>query len=227
MTGMANIAYVSGYREQCGKRAVVFAPENLQEKKTLLLRDGYTAARRRYAAVVEQCHLHTSETVVFDPSGMEVYRYRNLDDDCEFIEMIRHGNGHLYLLFRVDLHGYGVFDLTDKKEFLYVPEEGFIWTGVHHNPENDVLAVSGCFWACPNGLHLLDFKNPLQETKWVDAQEALDGGYDRYDSVEFIRWAQGALIVEAYEIMEENGKWTSAPKELVIDEKEYRAWLRA
>jgi hypothetical protein len=168
MTDMTNIADAPDYREQCKNRAIVFAPENFQETETLLLQEGYTATRRCYAAVVKKCHLSASETVVFDPFAVEVYRYRNLDDDGEFIEMIRHGNGHLYLVFRVDLYGYGVFDLTDKKEFLHVPKgpESFIWTKAHHNPGNDVLAVSGCFWGCPFGLHLLDFKNPLQETKW-------------------------------------------------------------
>lgn len=61
----------------------------------------------------------------------------------------------------------------------------------------------------------------------MDVLESLDGGYDRYDCVDFIRWEQGALVVEAGEIIAENGKLTLAPRKLAIAEKAYRAWLHA
>jgi hypothetical protein len=66
-----------------------------------------------------------------------------VDDDgaFQFPYLIQHSNGHLYLLFRVGLYGYGVFGFMDKKEFLHVPKdpESFIWTDAHYNPANDML----------------------------------------------------------------------------------------
>jgi len=170
----------------------------------------------------------SSETVLFAPSGAEVYRWRNLDDDGEFTEIIHHSDGRLYLLFRIDLYGYGVYDLTGQREFFYIPDEKetFIWTDVHYNPVNDRLAVGGCFWACPNGIHLLDFSEPMRETAWVDVLWELDGGYDTRDMLDFIRWEGSSLILESDdEILEENGKRITRRIELIIPEEQYSAWF--
>ena len=41
-------------------------------------------------------------------------------------------------------------------------EEVFIWTGADYDPHTDLLAVTGCIWACPYSTIVLDFSCPLQ-----------------------------------------------------------------
>jgi hypothetical protein len=115
-----------------------------------------------------------------------------------------------------------------KKKFFYVPKgpESFIWTDVHYNPQNNILAVSGCFWACPYGLILLDFSNPMAETKWVDVLENLDGVYDLYDGLDFVSWEDEKLIVKADKIVEVDGTETVVPVEIKINKTQYSKWLK-
>ena len=69
-----------------------------------------------------------------------------------------------------------------------------------------MLAVEGCYWACPFGLHLVDFSEPMRESKWVDVIDLLDGDYDNYDGAEFVRWDGGALVLKADRLVEKDGK---------------------
>ena len=220
---MKNIAYTVEYKTKHKQYEAVFIPENLKETEQFKIEHGYHAERKQYAGEVNGFNIQTSETVVFSPDNSEVYRYRNIDDNAEFITLIHHSNGRKYLIFRIDLYGYGVFDLADKKEFFFIPDEPetFIWTQVYYNPANDMLAVSGCIWACPFSLILLDFKDPMAETKWVDIHIKLDSGYEKYDDIDFVRWDKTALIVKAEEIIIVDGEEKSVQKEFMIEETQY------
>jgi hypothetical protein len=227
---MANIAYTEEYLSNRKKFGILFSSGYFKSEKSFALPEGYSATTKSYAGKLGEYHMTVSETAIFDPSGAEVYRFQNMDDGGEFLDLIRHGNGHFYLLFRIDLYGYGVYDLSQKTAFFHVPKEPetFIWTDVHYNPGNDMLAVGGCFWACPNGVHLLSFKNPMKETPWVDVIEMLDGdynGYDTYDGMDFERWDGNTLIVKADELSESNGKTITMPKRMEIEESRYLRWL--
>jgi len=217
---MTNIAFTSGYKERRKKLDAELVPENLNERKKLEIAEGYSAERSLYSSNI-------GETIVYSPDGLEIYRYQSHDVSGDFLTLIDHSNGRKYLIFRIDLYGYGVFDIMDKKEFFHIPKESetFIWTEVFYNPLNDVLAVDGCFWACPYGINLLDFKNPMAETKWIDIHDKL---YPRFEScidIDFIRWDGTLLIVKAYEVTELDGIEKETPRELIIDEARYMEWL--
>jgi hypothetical protein len=239
---MTNVAYTKAYRERYKQCEFLFAPECKKESKTISLDYGYAIKRAEFQGKIAYVYpndfyyeewrgksieldMSGYEDTVVDVSGAEVYRYRNLDDDgaSQFPYLIRHSNGRLYLIFRAELYGYCVFDFADKKEFCHVPkaQESFIWTDVHYNPANDTLAVGGCFWACPSGLQLLDFHNPLQETAWIDVAEAF--GYDVCGDVYFARWEGAALIVNVD--WRSDGKFAGRPKETRIEEAEYAKWF--
>ena len=219
---MTNIAYTPEYQAQRQKWAAVFAPENLQDTEEFTFEGGYALTRHNYFCKIEEYHITGSETIVV-LEGEEIYRWRNTDNSGEFVELIRHSNGRSYLLFRIDLYGYGVFDLTDRKDFFYIPKvaETFIWTDVHYCPQSDMLAVDGCYWACPNGVHLVEFSDPMRESTWVDVIKLLDGDYDTYDGAEFARWDGDALVVKADRLLEQDGKWTTVPEEISIAREKY------
>lgn len=75
------------------------------------------------------------------------------------------GEGAEYLLCGEDYQGYLVVDLLSASVGIEFPESGydgvgFCWTAVHPSPDGTVLAVEGCYWACPYELVFLDFSNP-------------------------------------------------------------------
>ena len=158
----------------------------LQLKRWANNMEQYRIERSYYKTEEDGEKLWGAETTILDETGATIYQYRTDDDDCDFIALIQHHNGCEYFLFRTGLYGYGIYDLASKQEFFYIPDESesFIWTDIHYNPISNMLAVGGCFWACPNGVTLLDFSNPMKETEWVDVIGALDGDYDKYDGLE-------------------------------------------
>jgi hypothetical protein len=57
---------------------------------------------------------------------------------------------------------------AERKNADYFPKESldggetFIWCSVKYCAVNDVLAVDGCYWACPYGFMFYDFSNPME-----------------------------------------------------------------
>lgn len=100
---------------------------------------------------------------------------------------VEHPNGYEYLLCGEDYQGYSVLNLSTSKYLVYFPDEGykgagFCWTAVYPSPDNLVLAVEGCYWACPYELVLVDFKDPetlpYPELTRCDNLEKCDGWAD-------------------------------------------------
>ena len=46
-------------------------------------------------------------------------------------------------------------------------EEVFIWTSADYDPGTDLLAVTGCIWACPYSTIVLAFSCPFQPPRRV------------------------------------------------------------
>jgi hypothetical protein len=78
---------------------------------------------------------------------------------------VDHANGNEYLLCGEDYQGYSVVNLTAGTYTTFFPEEGyrgcgFCWTAAYPSPDTLVLAVDGCYWACPYDVVLYDFRDP-------------------------------------------------------------------
>ena len=222
-----NAAYTPEYLARRRAWAGLFARDNFQEEEMVPLSGGYRLVTRSYAGVINGCRLTGSRNILWDRSGKRLGFFETHDDEGEFAEIISHRNGREYLIFRRELYGYSVLDLHSGEEFHFVPRamlegrETFIWTGVCYNPENNILAVSGCFWACPWGTLLLDFSNPMTETGWADIHAALDAGYERYDDMEFRMWRGTDLILDC------RNQRDGQVEEVVLERTAYEAWLRA
>jgi hypothetical protein len=216
---LTNIAYAAEYLDERKRFEAGFIPENKKGFESATLADGFRLDKQHYDAGPANAF----EGFLFDRDNRLVFCSKSLDDNGDSVpRMIARADGHSYFIFRADLYGYGVYDMTAKKEFRCMPKETetFIWTEVAYNPQNDILLVSGCYWACPFGVILLDFKNPLRETKWVDVFWQLDPGFNRYDEVSFVRWADNDdLILNV--LYGEPGRH----EEIVIPQEEYRKWL--
>ena len=185
--------------------------------KTENLIDGFSVNFQTFHAEINECNLFLSENTLFDQAGKAIYTWRNLDTGGEFATMFLHSNGKHYLVFRIDLYGYGVLELESGKVLNYVPaeaypedyiptetypddsegfQETFIWTEVAYDPESNLLAVSGCFWAWPYSVIIVDFSDPLSVQPvdcWLDTRDIIDPEYTNYDHTELVGWANGVL----------------------------------
>ena len=164
-----NIAHEKRYRDWRAQYDAMFAPENRspQQDEQFPLTDGYSICSKAY------CHngdfyLNGSENELLDIEGKMRYAWRNLDADGEFCSLFRHRNGKHYLIFRTELYEYSVLEVESGQEMHYVPacvhpeegqkpEEVFIWISADYDPGANLLAVTGCIWACPYSTIVLDF----------------------------------------------------------------------
>jgi hypothetical protein len=101
------------------------------------------------------------------------------------------------------LYGYSIIDLLNYKVYHYIPEESFtgheetfIWTDVLYCSKNNILAVDGCFWACPSSTYFFDFSYP-EELPYDVIYNSYDmGGEVNINSdVTPMRWNEDGTIV--------------------------------
>ncbi|MCI8303727.1 MAG: hypothetical protein HFF52_03770 [Lawsonibacter sp.] len=193
-------AQYQAYRQRCG---FVFSEEHRSELpgKTQALSGGYSVRTDYYTGHLEY-QICAARHQLLDSGGRVVYTWDNLDFDGEFCALISHANGNQYLVFREDLYGYSVLEVETGENLHYIPEkswpldgrmgqETFIWTGADYDPETNLLAVWGCYWACPGSMVFLDFSNPLSEQDcscWVEMHEMIDPDYELFDEIELVRW---------------------------------------
>ena len=100
---------------------------------------------------------------------------------------IEHPNGNEYLLCGEDYQGYSVVNLTHGTYQVYFPDEGhqgfgFCWAAVYPSPDKIILAVDGCYWACPYEVVFYDFREPdnlpYRELDRVDLLNECEGWLD-------------------------------------------------
>ena len=78
-------------------------------------------------------------------------------------------------------------------------KESFIWDGVHYLRGWDALAVSGCYWGAPNGVHLVSFAEPMsEEQRYVDVLDCIQGGYDIYEQADFAGFEGNELSLKCF-----------------------------
>lgn len=224
---MDNVAYTEVYGMYFREQEAVFRADYLQRIGTTMLSPHYYLKKRSYCGEVGKYTLHGTENELMNEAETVLYTWRNLNDDCEFCKIIEHSDGNKYLIFRSDLYRYSVLDLTAIQDFHYIPSgsfpkgETFIWTNVFYNEKNNLLAVSGCYWACPCGTLLLDFSHPMKNPGvWVDVQEQMEDGYDRYDDLDFVEWRNTELVLSAF------NNETEIKEIISITEDHYMKWLR-
>lgn len=223
---MKNVAYDKEYRQYHQKQEAVFCPDYFQHTETVILSPQYKVTERFFCGEVEGCTLQATENILLDDSGKELYQWRNIDNDSEFYKIIEHGDGCSYLIFRIDLYGYSVLNLSAMKDFHYIPSgsfpegETFIWIDVFYNQINNMLAVLGCYWACPLGVMLLDFSHPMEEPCFLaDISEHIGAQYDSDANVDFLEWHNTDLILSAVHHQ------TGTKETICLSEAEYRKWL--
>jgi hypothetical protein len=78
-----------------------------------------------------------------------------------FVE--NHPNGHDYLVCSEDTQGQTVVELDTGEKVSWVPIlAGFCWVDMTPSPSRTLIAVDGCYWACPYEIKIYDFSNPMK-----------------------------------------------------------------
>lgn len=140
--------------------------------------------------------------------GHKILEWKNTDGRSRVADIIHHADGHEYFIFDEDLYGYSVLDLGSMKSMHYIPaesyaepaqemQETFIWCDCFYDPETDLLAVDGCYWACPENVIVLDFSNPMEPVEakdWTDVYSECSARNKGVGGIEFVRWENAKLI---------------------------------
>ena len=151
----------------------------------------------------EICRLYHNEQPIFE--------WKNTDGRSRVADIIHHSDGNDYFIFDEDLYGYSVLELSSMKSMHYIPaesyaepeeatQETFIWGDCFYNPETNLLAVNGCYWACPYSVIVLDFSNPMNPIEaedWIDLHSECFVSNKDVGGIEFVQWKNSKMVCRA------------------------------
>lgn len=228
-----NVYHTPQYQKFRQEQAFLFSEDCLCQRpgKENELPQGWTVRTSRYQYQGGACRAARHQ--LLDIGGRVVYTWDNINDDGEFYQLIPHANGNHYLVFREDLYGYSVLEVETGRTMHYIPEkswpldgrqgkETFIWTNAGYDPGTNLLAVWGCYWACPGSTVFLDFSDPLSEQDcgcWVEMHEIMDPDYGLFDDIEMTNWnVRGWTCFQCTSATEDAG-WMEelVPQEKILD----------
>ena len=95
-----------------------------------------------------------------------VFSVQRNHDSFPFAWIEDHPDGHDYMVTGEDYQGYTILQLDTGDRWDHFPEgghKGHGWCFVvqHPSPDRTMLAVEGCYWACPYETRIYDFSQPL------------------------------------------------------------------
>jgi len=232
---MTNVAYTEEFKKRAEYyQSQLFIPEHFIDEERKKVDDEISVLERNYArdrfldgysGYPYAYRISGSESIVFQKEE-EILSFKTVHFGGNVQVPIIHQDGKKYLVFNKDMYGYCVLDLATKEVFDYFPAESFpegetfIWCVLHYNPLNNIMAVEGCYWACPYSIVLVDFSHPMKECVQIDASDFISPGYDKYGHIDFVEWSGKDLVLQAETNTEPEQK-----KLLIIPEDEYMEWL--
>jgi hypothetical protein len=203
----SNIAYSNEYQEYRKTFDYVFQDKYRTEIEEIPLTDGNHILRISYfndeSYECSQYPVHTSQTEVYDNNFNKVAEFRNINHSVNFYSVVEHSNGKNYLIFSIDLYGYSNMNLENYHIYNFIPKdsfkgeaETFIWTDICYSKKHNILAVDGCYWACPSSAEFFDFSNPenLPYEKILSSYD-IEGELNINTDVIPIRWDDDGSIV--------------------------------
>lgn len=215
-----NIYHTKEYQSQRNDYlSGIVAPENKVETEKIPLDAGFFLMSTEYTFKKQGNISKTAyEQSLISPDGTKIHSWQIADshDFTDFAAIFTHSDSRLYFIYKEDLYGYSVLRLSDRKELHYIPRgivtdgkfmgESFIMTDFHYCRENNIAAAGGCFWAAPYDTALLDMTSPLSEPKkLVTVHDIIDPNYenDTLEDIDFKKWDNGFLVLEADAVKEE------------------------
>lgn len=145
-----------------------------------------------------------------------------------------------------DYQGQTVIELDTGRHVNHLPSSasrghGFCWASINPSPTGKLVAVEGCYWACPYELRFYDFSEPMlppwpvvgseheliEFVGWIDDERAHIGGEEHFhETLKMTRpelynaRKQGTITEDQYERYSgDDGGW----QDRVVDRRE---WVR-
>ena len=242
---MANAVNSAQYQARIKQAEALFEGQNFTRRQTINLGSGYEIVKDAYrlgaanfsggeytlfgAPQIKSLHRidDGNGSCVAHLKSRAIKTWRCIDDRAEFFSLIRHANGKFYLVFRQDLYGYSVLELDRGRIMRFVPDawtlgkESFIFSGVRYLQDWDALAVSGCYWGAPNGVHLVSFAESMsEEQRYVDVLDCIRSGYDIYEQADFAGFEGNELSLKCFRAD------TLRYENIKISRERYCEWMR-
>ncbi len=222
---MSNAVNSARYLARIKQAEALFEGQNFTRRQTINLGSGYEIVKDAYK--LGATSFSGGEYTLFDTHKAQIKSWRCIDDRAEFFSLIRHADGKFYLVFRQDLYGYSVLDLASAQIMRFMPDawtlgkESFILSGARYLRDWDALAVSGCYWGAPNGVHLVSFAEPMsEEQRYVDVLDCIQGGYDIYEQADFAGFEDNELSLKCFHAD------TLRYEKVKISREQYCEWMR-
>lgn len=191
------------------KIAYVESTEYFREEEDIELPEGYSLNVKSYTDMDKHAIKARLDCAELTRNGEHVYSYRctyNHPRACK--GLVYHRNGHKYLPFQVDLYGISYLDLDNGEVYNYIPEgyphdidaycgESFIITNIHYDPQSNLIAYGGCYWAGPCDIMVGDFSEPLNyDPHLISVNEIIDPENDECYELDFVRFEENYLVVK-------------------------------
>jgi hypothetical protein len=222
MKDLTNIAYSDEYTELKNRTInSAYSPVNKINENEII--DGNLKRIITEYRTKDEKYFCTHNKVYSHEENKFIFEYFNLYQDEFFCRRIKYNNGREYIFYKADLYGYNVFEMDTQKTFDYFPKcsfvengiETFIGTSIYFNPNNNVFAVDGYYWACPTDILLIKIDNPLKQyEKYIDIHSIIDEGYEKYDDMAFMEWEHTDVKIKCY-------NREIKPEIIVLKENEY------
>lgn len=203
-----NLYGTEEYQKYIDELSYIEDEKYFDESEIIELPDGYSLEIKSYEDSEKKGYVIGIGKCRLEKSGETIYEFCNYDSHLiRFKEFIEHSNGHRYFPFHIDLYGISYLDLDTREVFNYLPEghshdcdylfgESFIITDIHYDRESNLIAYGGCFWACPSGVMVGRFSDPLNfDPHLVDIRTYFDPEYDEAEDIDFKEWRDGRLYV--------------------------------
>ncbi|MDR2789513.1 MAG: hypothetical protein LBB59_00820 [Campylobacteraceae bacterium] len=169
---------------------------------------------------------YCSNNKIYNEENKLLFEYFNLYHHPFFCKKIAYNDEKERIFYKADLYGYNVFEINTNKTFDYFPKcsfgkngiETFIATDIYFNPNNNVFAVVGCYWACPTDTFLVKINDPIKQfEKYINIHLIIDENYEKYDDIVFAKWERNDIKLKCYNIEIEPYK----NEIITLNEKEY------
>lgn len=178
-------------------------------EENIELLEGYSLNVKSYMDSDEHAIKAHLEVCELTRNGEHVYSYRcTYNHTCPCKGFIYHSNCHRYLPFQLDLYGISYLDVDSGEVYNYIPEgyshdidgyycgESFIITDIHYDPQSNLIAYGGCYWAGLYDVMVGDFSDPLNyNPHLVSVSSIFDPDHEEGYEFDFSRFENNKLIV--------------------------------
>ena len=228
---MSNIADSDEFRDSFRRQTEMIKKQCGDPKISQKELGGFTLQCRSFSYDKNNMSRSCCEYTLMD-GDVPLHSYDSIDASHIHINEIIRIGGTDHFFYMSGLYGYNVYNIQTGNSFHYFPkasegyitekdfEETFIWTDIHYNKGNGILAAGGYYWASPYKVMLYNIPDPGKMFVGIaDAEAFFDDENAYIEDIDFVRWNGTDLVLE-YRISYDGGD-TFENREICIPEARY------